>query len=59
MFETLKKLKYAARVVLSPGALEVPEFGLDGYGGAVRGTARFDLRNPQRPAYAIMAKVGA
>src|SRR5262249_35573943 len=32
-----------ARLVLTPGVIEVPEFAFDGYGGAVRGAGKFDL----------------
>jgi hypothetical protein len=46
-----------ARLVLSPGMLEIPEYAFDGYGGAVRGSGTFDLHDPARPAYAIKAKV--
>jgi len=46
-----------ARVVLAPAALDVPEFGLDGYGGAVKGAARFDLHDAAKPGYAIKATV--
>jgi hypothetical protein len=46
-----------ARLVLTPGVVEVPEFAFDGYGGAVRGTGRFDLHDPARPVYAVKAKV--
>jgi len=55
--ERLDVENVAARVTLSPGVLEVSEFSLDGYGGAVRGGARFDLHDPARPAYAIKARV--
>jgi AsmA protein len=46
-----------ANLVLSPAVLEVPTFGLDGYGGAVHGNARFDLHDSSRPIYAIKARV--
>jgi hypothetical protein len=46
-----------ARLALTPGVLEVPEFAFDGYGGAVRGTGRFDLRDSAKPVYAVKAKV--
>ena len=32
-----------AKVTLAPGRVEVPSFTFDGYGGAVRGTASFDV----------------
>jgi AsmA-like protein len=47
----------SARLALTPGVLEVPEFAFDGYGGAVRGTGRFDLRDSAKPVYAVKAKV--
>ncbi len=46
-----------ANLALSPGVLEVPSFGLDGYGGAVKGTARFDLRDAARPIYVVKSTV--
>jgi len=46
-----------ARLALTPGVVEVPEFAFDGYGGAVRGTGRFDLHDPARPVYAVKARV--
>ena len=45
-----------ARLKLTPGVLEAPEFAFDGYGGAVRGTGRFDLHDPARPVYAVKAR---
>src|SRR5215468_7395449 len=47
----------SARLALTPGVLDVPEFSFDGYGGAVRGTGRFDLRDAAKPVYAVKAKV--
>lgn len=46
-----------ARLALTPGVVEVPEFAFDGYGGAVRGAGRFDLHDPARPVYAVKARV--
>ncbi len=46
-----------ADVKLAPAALESPHFTLTGYGGAVSGDARFDLRDTRRPAWAIHATV--
>ena len=46
-----------ARVALTPGVLDLTEFSFDGYGGAVRGTGRFDLRDAARPVYAVKARV--
>ena len=46
-----------AQVELMPGVLESPSYSLDGYGGAVKGSARFDLANPAKPKFAVKAKV--
>jgi hypothetical protein len=46
-----------AEVKLSPAALESPRFKLQGYGGSVRGDARFDLRDTRKPVYAVRAVV--
>lgn len=46
-----------ADVALDPAVLSVPSFALDGYGGAVRGNARFDLSDPQVPVYRLDARV--
>uniref|UniRef100_A0A832I1L1 AsmA family protein n=1 Tax=Eiseniibacteriota bacterium TaxID=2212470 RepID=A0A832I1L1_UNCEI len=46
-----------ADVALEPGVLGVPAFALDGYGGAVRGDARFDLTDPAVPVYRVRARV--
>ncbi|HEY2954028.1 MAG TPA: AsmA-like C-terminal region-containing protein [Candidatus Eisenbacteria bacterium] len=55
--EKLDVENVTARLVLSPQVVEVPEFTLDGYGGTVRGLARFDVRDPARPGYVIKARV--
>ena len=47
----------AADVALSPAALSSPAFSLKGYGGTVRGNAKFDLRDTRKPAYAVKATV--
>lgn len=47
----------AARIALEPTALEVPAFSLAGYGGAVKGRARFDLTDPARPVWKLDATV--
>lgn len=46
-----------ANVVLAPAALEAPEYSLQGYGGTVRGTAKFDLRDTARPVYALSSTI--
>ena len=38
-----------ARVTLDPAVMAVPSFGFDGYGGTVRGSGRFDYRDPALP----------
>jgi len=45
-----------ARVSLEPGVVAVPEYTFDGYGGRAAGRARFDLRNPAEPRYAVKAQ---
>ncbi len=46
-----------ASVALEPAVLTSPRFSLDGYGGKVGGTARFDLSDPRRPSFAVKAKI--
>ena len=46
-----------ADVKLEPAALSSPDFALQGYGGAVQGSAAFDLRDTAKPAYAVKANV--
>jgi len=46
-----------ADVRLEPAVLVVPRFELAGYGGTVRGDARFDLRDTRRPAYDVHTTV--
>lgn len=46
-----------ARVSFDPTMLTVPNFALDGYGGRVSGNARFDLRDPANPGFAVKARV--
>ncbi len=46
-----------ADVTLEPAQLSSPKFSLQGYGGSVTGTARFDLRDTRKPGYAIKAQV--
>ncbi len=45
-----------AQVTLAPNRLEVPSFTLDGYGGAVSGTASFGLEDIARPSFKVKAK---
>lgn len=44
-------------VTFDPRNLTAPDFALEGYGGAVSGSARFDLTDPANPAYRVKAKV--
>jgi hypothetical protein len=46
-----------AQVALSPAALESPAFSMKGYGGTVRGSAKFDLRDTRAPGYAVKATI--
>lgn len=46
-----------AEVRLEPGVCEVTSFACAGYGGRVRGEARFDLRDAARPGYRVRARV--
>jgi hypothetical protein len=46
-----------ADVALSPAVLESPRFVFQGYGGAVSGTAKFDLHDTKLPEYAVHAVV--
>lgn len=46
-----------ARVNLEPGVVAAPDFSFDGYGGKVSGDARFDFNDPQKPVYAVKARV--
>jgi hypothetical protein len=38
-----------AKVALEPAVMAVPSFGFRGYGGTVRGSGRFDYRDPALP----------
>ena len=49
--------KVNARVDLTPGAVDVTSYSLDGYRGTVTGSAHFDVSNPAKPVYAVKAKV--
>ena len=46
-----------ATVALAPAALDAPAFSMQGYGGAISGSAKFDLRDTRRPVYEIKSKV--
>lgn len=46
-----------AAVQLQPAALETNAFSLQGYGGTVKGSARFDLHDTAKPVFAIKAQV--
>ena len=46
-----------ASVALEPAIVSSPRFSLDGYGGKVGGTARFDLTRPSSPAFVVKARV--
>ena len=47
----------AARVSLEPGVLVVPEYSMRAYGGTALGNARFDLRDPAKPAFMVKTQV--
>jgi len=46
-----------ADVQLEPALLESPKFSLQGYGGTVTGTAKFDLSDTRKPGYAVKAVI--
>jgi hypothetical protein len=46
-----------ARVQLEPGVMTVPEYTMRAYGGTAVGNARFDLRDPAKPSFAVKAQV--
>jgi hypothetical protein len=48
-----------ATVALAPAALDASAFSLKGYGGAITGSAKFDLRDTRRPVYEIKSKVAS
>ena len=48
-----------ATVALAPAALEAQSFSLDGYGGAITGSAKFDLHDTRKPVYEIKSKVSS
>jgi len=49
--------KVAAEVALAPAALDASSFSMQGYGGTVRGSAHFDLKDTRKPLYAVKAKI--
>jgi hypothetical protein len=42
-----------ADVVVEPGVIGVPSFGLRAYGGAVSGAARFGFQDPANPSFSV------
>ncbi|MEO5619028.1 MAG: AsmA family protein [Candidatus Eisenbacteria bacterium] len=54
---TLDVNNVVAAVSLEPAVLTSPRFSLDGYGGKVGGSARFDLTRADQPAFAVKAKI--
>jgi hypothetical protein len=42
-----------ATVTLAPDQVVVPSFTFDGYGGAVKGSAKFGMADPARPSFAV------
>jgi len=46
-----------ASVAFEPAVMNVPKYAMDGYGGKIAGDARFDLRNPKSPVFAVKAKL--
>lgn len=46
-----------ADVALAPAALRSPSFSVQGYGGTIKGSANFDLRDTRKPVYAIKTTV--
>lgn len=47
----------AATVALAPAALQAESFSLQGYGGDITGSAKFDLHDTAKPVYEIRSKV--
>jgi len=45
-----------ANVAVEPGIIAVPSFALRGYGGAVKGSARFGLLDPANPSFAVKGR---
>lgn len=46
-----------ADVTLAPARLDSPRFSLSGYGGTIAGSAKFDLSDTRKPAYALKTLV--
>ncbi len=49
--------KVNTTVTFDPRTLTAPDFALEGYGGAVSGSAKFDLTDPANPAFRVKAKI--
>lgn len=45
-----------ANVAIEPGVVGVPSFALRGYGGAVKGSARFGFQDPANPSFAVRGR---
>lgn len=45
-----------ANVAIEPGIISVPSFALRGYGGAVKGSARFGFQDPANPSFAVKGR---
>ena len=45
-----------ANVAVEPGVISVPSFALRGYGGAVKGSARFGFQDPASPSFAVKGR---
>ena len=45
-----------ANVAIEPGIIGVPSFALRGYGGAVKGSARFGFQDPANPSFAVKGR---
>ncbi|HET9326658.1 MAG TPA: AsmA-like C-terminal region-containing protein, partial [Candidatus Eisenbacteria bacterium] len=46
-----------AQIALTPGVMQAGSYSFNGYGGAVNGSARFDVANPKSPGFKVKAKV--
>ncbi|MBI3538794.1 MAG: hypothetical protein HY076_00775 [Candidatus Eisenbacteria bacterium] len=47
----------AATVTLAPRVMTVTQYAMRAYGGRAAGTAKFDLRDPAKPAFDVQSKV--
>lgn len=47
----------SANVTMAPAALDAQSFSLQGYGGSITGSAKFDLHDTRKPVYEIKTKV--